>query len=254
MKRIASIFYYFKKAKKRHGTHSPFVYALADECLSIKVGADDLKLVKTHKTALKSSTKTIEISDFGAGSKKLGNTRKIRDIYKNSQSGKRYGKLLYQLTRFYKPSLILELGTSLGSGTLMMHLGNPQAEIDTIEGCPNTYQFTVDNFPVKSQNINFENDTFDQFIANKLSKQYDFIFIDGNHRGSALIDYVNKLLPYSHNDTIWVLDDIRWTEDMWQAWEKLIAYEQFHVSIDMFRMGILVKREEQYKEHFWVRH
>jgi len=253
MKRIASIFYYFKRAKKRHGTHSPFVYTLADECLSIKVGYDDLKIIKAHRNMLKCSTETIQISDFGAGSKKLGDKRKVRDVYKYSKSGNRYGTLLYKLSHYYKPSKILELGTSLGSGTLMMYLGNPQAEIDTIEGCPNTHQYTVTHFPVKSEKLNFINDTFDNFIAHNLVKKYDMIFIDGNHRGSALIEYVHKLLPHSHNDTIWVLDDIRWTEDMWQAWEKIIANENFHVTIDLFRMGILVQRKEQFKEQFWLR-
>ena len=253
MKRLSSVIQYVCNAKKRHGTHSPFVYDFADKCLSLQIDSPDKHVIKNYHAALKHNSQSISITDFGAGSKKLGNIRKIKDIYSCSQSDSRYGKLLYQLCKHYAPAHILELGTSLGLGTLMMHLGNPTAQIESIEGCPATHHFTASNFPIQSEQITFVNDTFEHYFTGIQAKQFDLIFIDGNHQGEALLRYIDQLLPYSHNDTIWILDDIRWSDDMWTTWNTIIQMPHFHVSIDLFRMGIIVERKEQFKEHFWIK-
>jgi hypothetical protein len=61
---------------------------------------------------------------------------------------------------------------------------------------------------------------------------------------------MQKLENHSHNDTIFILDDIRWSDDMFDAWNILRSSEKFNVSIDLFRMGILIPRKQQVKEHF----
>ena len=62
--------------------------------------------------------------------------------------------------------------------------------------------------------------------------------------------YLQLLKKHTHIDTIIVLDDIRWSDSMLDAWKELIKEKDFHLSMDFFRMGILVKRHQQEKEHF----
>ena len=57
-------------------------------------------------------------------------------------------------------------------------------------------------------------------------------------------------MPYTHEQTLFLLDDIRWNDDMLKAWNELIKDPRFHVSIDFFRMGMLSQRNSQAKEHF----
>jgi hypothetical protein len=41
---------------------------------------------------------------------------------------------------------------------------------------------------------------------------------------------------------------------MLKAWEELKKSELFHVSFDLFRMGILTPRKHQAKQHFVFRY
>lgn len=253
MKRIPSIVYYWFKAKKRHGTHSPFVYDFVDRCLSRTLDKKDEGILTAYSKKLAESTTVLEITDFGAGSRKLSNQRKVKDVAKISGAGDKYGQLLYQIVRHYSSKHILELGTSLGKGTLAMHLGNPLAKIVSIEGCAETHAYTQEKIPVDRTKVELINSTFTEYIEHLDGDKFDLIYIDGDHRGLALMKYVEMLKKHSHPQTIWILDDIRWSDDMWEAWQKLTSNEHFHVSIDVLRMGILVQRPEQFKEHFYVR-
>jgi hypothetical protein len=40
---------------------------------------------------------------------------------------------------------------------------------------------------------------------------------------------------------------------MFDAWQKIIADSKYHVTMDFFRMGMLVQRPQQRKEHFVVK-
>lgn len=203
---------------------------------------------------LSNNPKTLKIKDFGAGSNKLGNERKVADIFKTSSSKGKFGRLLFQLMRSYDLKNALEFGTSLGVGSYHLHLGNPNAQITTIEACPETAAFSRNNLADKIKNIRFIESTFSDYLTKNEIQQFDLIYVDGHHDGKALLDYMEKLEVYSHNDTFFLLDDIRWSNSMFDAWNQLRLSDKFHVSIDLFRMGILVPRKQQQKEHFVLKY
>lgn len=242
------------KAKKRHGTHSPFIYKMVDECFTIQVNTEDKKQIKTLISQLKQDDSKIQVADFGVGSKSLKKERKISSILKISSSKGKYARLFYQLSAFYKPESILEFGTSLGIGTIHFAKGNPTAQITTVEACPETARVATQNFSkLGIENIQLINKTFENFLKENELKEYDIIFIDGHHDGIALARYVDLLFPHIKDNTFVILDDIRWSDSMFDSWKKLVADNRFHVSIDLFRMGVLLKRPEQRKEHFIIR-
>lgn len=239
------------KAKGRHGVHSPFVYSFLNECLSTKIDKNFKNSRKNLFKNLKNNNSSIEISDFGVGSKKLGSQRKISKIFSTSSSKGKYGNLLYKISTYYQPKSILELGTSLGIGTLHLALGNPNTSVFTIDACKNTSNQAIQNFrSLGIQNIIPIQSTFVDYISTLSNEKFDLIFIDGHHDGIALTKYILDLDAFSHNDTIFILDDIRWSKSMLNAWNELIKNNKFHLTIDLFRMGIIVKRAQQEKEHF----
>lgn len=238
-------------AKGKHSIHSPFIYTFINECLSTKVDKIFLSKRKNIFKLLKKNNSAIEISDFGAGSKKLGKTRKVADIFKTSSSKGKYSLLLYRLSFFYSPQEILELGTSLGIGSIHLKSGNLNSNVTTIEACKNTLEIAKNNFNfLNLESITAINSTFDNYLKDNIEEKFDLVFIDGHHDGSAMIQYLEKLKSYTHNETIFILDDIRWSDSMYANWKKIIEDPYFHVSIDFFRMGIVIPRSQQTKEHF----
>lgn len=242
------------KAKGRHGIHSPFVYDLMDKCLKVLIDKEDHENLNDLFSALKIDSRSIEVEDFGVGSKKLSNLRSVPTIFKTSSSKGKYGKLLYQLSRFYKLENILEFGTSLGVGTAYLQLGNPKAKITTVEACKNTRELALESFKMlELENIESILSTFDEFIKNKPNTKYDLIYIDGHHDGDALLRYMNELKENSHDETLFILDDIRWSNSMFNAWNKIINDDRYHVTLDFFRFGIAIPRKHQIKEHFTLK-
>ena len=241
-------------AKGRHGIHSPFVYDFVDNCVRIKIESTDSEYLNNLFNKLRKDNREIEIEDFGAGSKKLGSKRKISSIFKMSSSKGKYGELLYRLSKHYQPAEILEFGTSLGVGSSYFSLGSKESNLTTIEACKNTRSVALENLK-EFQNIDSEQGTFSDYL-NQLpkDKQFDLIFIDGHHDGDALINYLDQLQQHSHDETIFILDDIRWSDSMKSGWDTIMNDPRFHLSLDLFRVGIVLKREHQEKEHFTIRY
>jgi predicted O-methyltransferase YrrM len=245
-------FQYLLKAKGRHGTHSPYVYDFVDVCLRLPIPSDIKNGFKNYFHGLHTNRSSIEVMDYGAGSKKMGKRRRVSKIARVSGSNGKYGELLFRITQHYKPAKVLELGTSLGLGSWMLSRGNTNAAVTAVEGCPNTYNF-VKNELSSLSNIKCVNASFVHFLESNHT-HYDVVYIDGDHRGSSVIEMLELLEPTLKDETIIIIDDIRWSEDMLCHWKQIVAMERYHLTMDLFRMGIVVKRTHQQKEHFIVKY
>jgi len=240
-------------AKGRHGTHSPFVYDFVDKCLKIEIDPRFKTERENLFKKLKIDSRKITIQDFGAGSKRLGAQRKISALYRTSSSKGKFGDLLYKVSKHYKPMRILEFGTSLGIGTIHLSKGNPEAKISTVEACTETRKEALKNFEkLDCKNILSYHSTFSDFLKSQSEEIYDLVFIDGHHDGTALLAYLQTLEKFTHNDTIFILDDIRWSTSMFEAWKSIESSDEYHVTMDLFRMGIVLKRTQQEKEQFTI--
>lgn len=246
---------YWFKAKGLHGVHSPFVTSFIQEVLKPNLPKEDKIKVNNYKNVLLINNEIIEVNDLGAGSKKLTKYRKVSDVFKISSSKMKFGKLLFNLAKFQKSKVIIEFGTSLGFGTLHLQNGANESHVISIEGCKNTYAFTKNHFPLGPK-TELKLSTFQDYIDKNLNaiKTSKLIFIDGHHDGDFLNLYLDQIDNYIQDDTMIVIDDIRWSQSMFTTWKNLIECEKYHVTIDLFRMGILIKKPTQQKEHFVLRY
>ncbi|WP_372756963.1 O-methyltransferase [Mariniflexile sp.] len=243
------------KSTNQHGVHSPFVYNLVTKCFYDKTVHTAYNNIFVYKKNLRKNNTKITFTDLGAGSLiSKEKQRLISEIAKNAGTTKKRSKLLYRLTSYFNFTSILELGTSLGISTHAMHLGNPNASITTIEGCPNISGFTKANLENNlSKNINLVTGDISEVIKNLTSNTYDLIFFDGNHKKEATLNYFETLLKTTHNDSVFIFDDIYWSEGMTEAWKIIKQHPKVTVTIDTFFWGFVFFRREQVKEHFTIR-
>ena len=246
--------YIITSKHRGYGIHAPFVYDLAIKVFKDKKKYSEFNEIEKIRKKHLNSKKKISVTDYGAGSKRMdSNMRRISEIVKYSSSSKKHGRLLFRLIKYFKPQTILELGTSFGIGTLYMSKANNHAETYTIEGCPEIFNIAKKNLLTKSSRIYIYNGRFKTVLKQILPNiKPDFIFIDGNHQKKAVLEYLNTLLPYCHNDTVIIFDDISWSKDMYNAWNIIKKNPKVTTSIDIFQYGIIFLKKELSKQHFKI--
>jgi len=244
-------------SKNEHAVHSPFVFNLITKCFYDKKVKKEYTILEEYRNALLKNKNTIEVTDFGAGSKVFkSNTRIVAQIAKTAGISKKRAELLYRIVHYFQPENVLELGTSLGLATSALALGNKNAKIITLEGCPNT----ANQCQLQLQKFNINNVTsvvteFSTYFStsNFPLLSFHFIYFDGNHSKKATLDYFELLLPTTTNDSVWIFDDIHWSAEMEEAWGIIKKHPKVSVTIDTFQWGLVFFRKEQPKEHFIIR-
>ncbi len=243
-------------SKNEHGVHSPFVYDLVTQCFYDKKAKPEYAVLKKYRKSLLQNKNTIEVTDFGAGSRVFkSNTRIVSQIAKTAGISPKRSELLLRMVQYFQPEQVLEIGTSLGLATSALSLGNPKATITSLEGCPNT--MSIANIQLQLQNLKniaLVTTEFSTYLKTATGNgNWKLIYFDGNHSKAATLNYFELLVPTISNDSVWIFDDIHWSTDMEAAWETIKNHPRVTVTIDTFQWGLVFFRTEQEKEHFVIR-
>ena len=96
---------------------------------------------------------------------------------------------------------------------------------------------------------------FDEILPGVINQldYLDFVFIDGNHRKEATLNYFNWCMPKLSENGILIFDDIYWSKGMKEAWQEIKMHPQVTVTIDLFWIGLVFIRPGQVKENFKIR-
>jgi len=244
----------------RYRVHSPFLFTLINEVIRNNETAGDFGRIEQIRQEYLTSDENIRKTDYGESEK---NTParvypvSLRKIARTSLTPPRYARRLYRLTRFMKAGSIIEIGTSLGITTAYLALANPDARIITLEGCPELSRIAKEHFNLHGfKNIELIEGRFEESLPAALDRlgKVDLVYIDGNHHKEAMIDYYKQCFDHSGNETIMVIDDIRRSPGMEEAWDIIRQKEEVRVSLDMFSSGWLLFRKELSKQHFRLRY
>lgn len=246
---------YLFRCQSLHTVHSPFVYTFCTQVLPAQKLAIAKDIEAIRKKLLNDKT-VLEWEELGAGfnGNQKGKIQKtVQAITKSSARKASEGALLYRICQFYKPKRALEFGTNLGISSLYQFSAIPDSQYITMEGVPAFAAIARQNFAQLSLQPQVLVGEFSYLLKEKISLQDyrpDYVFLDGNHKYEATMEYFYQLLPHLAEDSILILDDIYWSKGMKKAWQEIIRHADVSVSIDIFTFGICFMKRKQAKEHF----
>jgi predicted O-methyltransferase YrrM len=249
---------FWLRSGNAHGLHSPFVFGLYTSVVRHTGLYRAYAAIEERRRQLLSSPDSISVTDFGAGSHTgAGQQRRIADIARTAAKPRHLAQLLFRLANYFRPATILELGTSLGLTTAYLAASDSRHRVITFEGCPNVANVARETFEkLELGNIEVVEGNIDDTLAPSLSAlpgPIDFAFFDGNHRNEPTLRYFEMCLKHRTDDSVFVFDDIHWSEDMERAWETIKAHPEVALTVDLFYIGLVFFRKNQPKQHFWLR-
>jgi len=252
-KKIIYFLRFYQRAVTIYDLHSPL---LAKYLLPLFYGKKPkLAAVETRRKSLLKDKRQLKKTEFGAGSNfQTSSTLFINKMAAISPVSSKEGIWLALLANQSGTKTILELGTHFGLSTSYLASLNKKVQVYTIEGCPETAAIATETFELLglTDRVHQQVGSFDELLPSFLPQcpPIDLLFIDGNHRGQPLINYLNVCSPYLSPEGIIVLSDIYWSEDMTQTWVNIYEKNtQFH-AIDLFHFGLLIPRQNEN----WGRH
>lgn len=182
--------------------------------------------------------------------------KQISSLAKNTLKPARLAQLVHRLAADLKPENIIELGTCLGITTAYLAKAASGARLISIEGCPETAAIARENL----QKLNIRNTellvgNFDELLPELIRgiPEFDFVFIGGNHRKDATLNYFKWCLPKMSGNSMMVFEDIYSSREMKSAWDEIKSNPEVSVTIDLFWIGLVFVRRAQRKEDFKIR-
>lgn len=229
------------------------VDALASQGKFARSEREWIDRIQEMRTRLSGSKEVIELKDFGAGSsiatpgkidegKSLFRT--VGEICRNSSISRTWGSMLFQIVRHTRPSVCLELGTSLGISASYLGAAcalNGNGSVLTLEGASSLAELARRNHISLGLNmVTVIPGRFQDTLQAALSGNHpvDFVFIDGHHDRDATIKYFAQIKPFLSNRAVVLFDDILWSRGMRQAWRDIRRNAGSSVTLDLMRMGV----------------
>ena len=251
-------YYLSASNSKGHGIHSPFVFDFVKNVLNDKRNFYAYAQIEDLRERLLKDETVIEVEDFGAGSViAKSKSRSVADIAKHAAKNKKLAQLLFRIADYFQPKTMIELGTSLGISSAYLASACPYAKMYTIEGSVSVAEIAKKNFQsLGLKNICLKTGNFDVHLPAVLKKtgQIDLAFVDGNHRRQPTLAYFSQLLEHAAPSSVFIFDDIHWSEEMEQAWEIIKQHDRIMLTIDLFFIGLVVLHTDfKAKQHFTIR-
>lgn len=246
---LFSYFSYWLNEENEHSLQAPFIYDLYKKVIKSKDIRSEFEDIEKVRSQFLKSDKIIDVVDYGSGSTK---SKKISKIVSMGISSKKYAQLLNKLINYLDAKRIIELGTSLGITTLYLST-EQDSTITTFEGDPSLSAIASAVFAGNNRkNVSIIEGNIDATLPSFIdtSQKVDLVYFDANHTFEATTSYFDMLLKLVHDNTCFVFDDIHRSAEMERAWNKIKAYFEVTLTVDLFQMGIVFFNPEIRKQDY----
>lgn len=222
-------------ANTRHGTHSPFVYALADKVIYDFKPFDSYERIEEHRRKL------------------AGDSTKNKELAGKALKSKRLDRLIFRITQQLQPENIIEIGTNIGVTTGYLAMASPESNIFTLTDNPETARIAYQNFQkLELKNVEIRVGYVDELFPELLGEMssVELVCINEKHSGKTTIKYFEACLPKVHENSLIIVDGIYWSPEMKDTWAAIKIHPQVTVTVDLFWIGLVYFKTDQAKEHF----
>lgn len=225
---------FYMRHRKGHGIHSPYLFEFVNGVLFNGEGVELPPFIRKEHRKLRAENAFV----------------------RRSSVKRKYGFLLYRITRWFHPEMIIELGTGLGISTIYLSSGSHEIPLHSIE--QNKERAELAEQLIKKWcpgPISIHVGAMEEMLKDVLPllPRRFVAFVDGNHHHKPTVAYVDELIDRAEDEAIIVMDDIYWSRGMQRAWKDVIAREEVQVSFDLFHMGILIIGKELQKKKFKIK-
>ena len=251
----------------------PFAQLMAgvlEDVITDRIDEDEaphIAAIEARRANLEACEDEITYLDFGAATKYaeqtpeemyqgVERTRSLGAMSRRSSKPYRGTLLLLKLLRRFRPESCLELGSGVGMTAAYQAAAlelNGKGHLVTLEGPASiaaVAEATVASLGhgrVTVQAGRWQDTLADVLAANR---PIDIAFVDGHHDRDASIAYFEAILPALSDGAVFILDDIRWSQGMLEAWTAISTHPRTEVSIDLVDTGIIyVVNNPQTSEH-----
>lgn len=204
---------FYRSAVTRYQLHSPLAFevvqVLTDDDRWFYVFEDAERI--RHK--MLASKVEIAITDYGAGSAGRGAGQRkstVAAIASRAGSSPAQGRKLFRLAQWVAPKTMLELGTSLGLGTLYLAAASRTAQFISLEGCPACAGVARTNLEiaglthaiVRAGEFGITLDKALQDLG-----EVDLVYLDGNHQKEPTLLYFENVyaMPMKTRFLCWMM-------------------------------------------------
>ncbi|OAV45447.1 O-methyltransferase [Lewinella sp. 4G2] len=243
--RIVSSCRWYWSAVTRYDVHSPQIVSFINEVYRDDRYYHAFTEISRVRQSWRHDRRSIQLLSQGAPSKTIarGRTkRSARSLVATNAIGESSGRFLFRLALWLRAERILEFGTNAGISTLYLAKPDSQARVVTVEGNPEVANLAQETFQRAGVQPAAHCALFGNWLRQNpptAATPYDLVFIDGDHRYAATLDYVRQLLRARTDKSVFVIADIHWSEGMESAWAELKKLPEVTASVDTYHFGLL---------------
>jgi predicted O-methyltransferase YrrM len=169
----------------------------------------------------------------------------VAEITSRASQPWRGGRLLYAALRAFCPTRGLEMGTCLGISAAYQAAAlaeNGAGRLVTLEGYDELAAQAVRLWSnLALGNVEVVVGQFAQTLEPVLAAEpVDYAYIDGDHREEPTVAYFNLIRTQCRTRTLLVFDDIRWSDGMRAAWNRISSHDDICSYADLGRLGFVI--------------
>ncbi len=219
-----------------HGVHSPFAFRLITRVIEEPYPYYCYKEIEQLRRS------------------KLKGVLTKKDLQTRRAMSRKRASLLFRLVNHFKPTTILEIGSSWGISTLYMQQGNPQATYYCIEPQEQVRTVAKEVVACMTDSVQFLPSPVAEALPPLLDQlnELGFLFVHNMASAHQYQSYMPVILPHIHHQTVVVVEDIHKDKATTKVWRQLIASSQVRVSMDLYDIGIAVCSPKYNKQDYVV--